>query len=310
MGKERTKVNAERQRQRFSREFKLEAVRLKLQGSSRSKRTIRTHPHRKNMKKLTNKLYFWVLLAILAGGTLGYFDAETAVALKPLGDGFIALVKMLIAPVIFCTVVLGIAGAGRHEEGRPRRRQGAALFRGGVDAGPDHRPDGGELRQAGRRLQCRPGDARCRGGGRLRQVRLRTERRLPDPAHHPEDLRRRLHRLRRPAAGAAGGRAVRLRACMRLGKAGQQVHRFIEECSHIVLRDDEHHHESGADRRRRRDGLHHRQIRHRCAETAGGADGQLLPDLRAVRARRARRHRPAASASASSASSATSRKSC
>jgi aerobic C4-dicarboxylate transport protein len=58
------------------------------------------------MKRLTSHLYFWVLLAILAGGTLGYFDAATAVTLKPLGDGFIALVKMLISPVIFCTVVL------------------------------------------------------------------------------------------------------------------------------------------------------------------------------------------------------------
>lgn len=64
------------------------------------------------MKQLTQHLYFWVLLAILAGGTLGYFSPETGVALKPLGDGFIALVKMLIAPIIFCTVVLGIAGAG------------------------------------------------------------------------------------------------------------------------------------------------------------------------------------------------------
>jgi len=53
-----------------------------------------------------------VLLAILAGGTIGYVSPETGVALKPLGDGFIALVKMLIAPIIFCTVVLGIAGAG------------------------------------------------------------------------------------------------------------------------------------------------------------------------------------------------------
>lgn len=64
------------------------------------------------MKQVTQHLYFWVLLAILAGGTLGYFSPETGVALKPLGDGFIALVKMLIAPIIFCTVVLGIAGAG------------------------------------------------------------------------------------------------------------------------------------------------------------------------------------------------------
>jgi len=60
----------------------------------------------------TRHLYFWVLVAVLAGGLLGYFQPQTAVKLKPLGDGFIALVKMLIGPVIFCTVVLGIAGAG------------------------------------------------------------------------------------------------------------------------------------------------------------------------------------------------------
>jgi aerobic C4-dicarboxylate transport protein len=64
------------------------------------------------MKRLTGHLYFWVLLAIVAGGVLGYAKPATAVALRPLGDGFIALVKMLISPIIFCTVVLGIAGAG------------------------------------------------------------------------------------------------------------------------------------------------------------------------------------------------------
>ena len=64
------------------------------------------------MKNLTRHLYFWVLLAIIAGGTVGAVAPATAVQLKPLGDGFIALVKMLITPIIFCTVVLGIAGAG------------------------------------------------------------------------------------------------------------------------------------------------------------------------------------------------------
>lgn len=64
------------------------------------------------MKRLTHQLYFWVLLATLAGGLLGYLDPKAGTSLKPLGDGFIALVKMLIAPVIFCTVVLGIAGSG------------------------------------------------------------------------------------------------------------------------------------------------------------------------------------------------------
>ena len=64
------------------------------------------------MPRLTGHLYFWVLLAIVAGGLFGYVNPTRAVALKPFGDGFIALVKMLISPVIFCTVVLGIAGAG------------------------------------------------------------------------------------------------------------------------------------------------------------------------------------------------------
>ena len=64
------------------------------------------------MRRLTSHLYFWVLLAIVVGGTLGYLNPPMGVALKPFGDGFISLVKMLISPIIFCTVVLGIAGAG------------------------------------------------------------------------------------------------------------------------------------------------------------------------------------------------------
>jgi aerobic C4-dicarboxylate transport protein len=64
------------------------------------------------VKKITGHLYFWVLIAILIGGTFGFLNPTAAVKLKPLGDGFISLVKMLISPVIFCTVVLGIAGAG------------------------------------------------------------------------------------------------------------------------------------------------------------------------------------------------------
>jgi aerobic C4-dicarboxylate transport protein len=68
------------------------------------------------MGRLTSQLYFWVLLGIVAGGALGYFSPETGVALKPLGDGFISLIKMMIGPIIFCTVVLGIAGAGNMKK--------------------------------------------------------------------------------------------------------------------------------------------------------------------------------------------------
>ncbi|WP_324806936.1 dicarboxylate/amino acid:cation symporter [Sphingomonas sp. LY29] len=56
------------------------------------------------------QLYVQVLLAIVAGVLLGHFAPQTGEAMKPLGDGFIKLVKMIIAPVIFLTIVTGIAG--------------------------------------------------------------------------------------------------------------------------------------------------------------------------------------------------------
>ena len=62
-------------------------------------------------KRIVRSLYFQVLVAITAGVLLGVFAPATAAAMKPFGDGFIKLIKMIIAPVIFCTVVLGIAGA-------------------------------------------------------------------------------------------------------------------------------------------------------------------------------------------------------
>jgi aerobic C4-dicarboxylate transport protein len=61
-------------------------------------------------KPLYRSLYFQVIVAIVLGILLGYFFPETGTAMKPLGDGFIKLIKMIIAPIIFCTVVVGIAG--------------------------------------------------------------------------------------------------------------------------------------------------------------------------------------------------------
>ncbi|MEA9389909.1 dicarboxylate/amino acid:cation symporter [Acerihabitans sp. TG2] len=55
-------------------------------------------------------LYLQVLVAIAAGIMLGHFYPELGAQMKPLGDGFVKLIKMIIAPVIFCTVVTGIAG--------------------------------------------------------------------------------------------------------------------------------------------------------------------------------------------------------
>jgi aerobic C4-dicarboxylate transport protein len=61
-------------------------------------------------------LYFQVLVAIALGILLGIFYPHLAVDLKPLGDGFVKLIKMLIAPIIFATVVTGIAGMEKLRE--------------------------------------------------------------------------------------------------------------------------------------------------------------------------------------------------
>lgn len=61
-------------------------------------------------KTIFKSLYFQVIVAIIIGVALGHFYPETGAAMKPLGDGFIKLIKMIIAPIIFCTIVVGIAG--------------------------------------------------------------------------------------------------------------------------------------------------------------------------------------------------------
>jgi len=61
-------------------------------------------------RPLYRSLYFQVLVAVALGVALGHFYPQLGADMKPLGDGFIKLIKMIIAPIIFCTVVVGIAG--------------------------------------------------------------------------------------------------------------------------------------------------------------------------------------------------------
>ena len=61
-------------------------------------------------RPLYKSLYAQVVTAIIIGVILGHFWPQAGEAMKPLGDGFIKLIKMIIAPIIFCTVVVGIAG--------------------------------------------------------------------------------------------------------------------------------------------------------------------------------------------------------
>ncbi len=242
------------------------------------------------MTAITRHLYFWVLLGILIGGTIGYVSPETGVALKPLGDGFIALIKMLIAPIIFCTVVLGIAGAGNMKKvgrvggkallyfevvstialvDRPDRRQRASSP--ATDSTPIRRRSTPRRWPATRRSpQARAPLTSCCTSSRARSS---------TPS-----------RLRRPAAGAVRRGAVRIRDDA--SRAGRQ-HRPPGDHDGIarVLPHDERADDAGADRRRRGDGVHDRPLRRRRTEAAGIPDGQFLPDVPAVHLRGARHDR-------------------
>jgi aerobic C4-dicarboxylate transport protein len=83
-------------------------------GRPESQRSPQGIPEENQMdaahKPLYRSLYFQVIVAIVIGVLLGHFFPDAGAAMKPLGDGFIRLIKMIIAPIIFCTVVVGIAG--------------------------------------------------------------------------------------------------------------------------------------------------------------------------------------------------------
>ena len=67
-------------------------------------------------QKFYSNLYVQVLAGIALGVLFGFIDPDRAAAMKPLGDGFIKLVKMLIAPIVFATVVVGIAHMGAMKD--------------------------------------------------------------------------------------------------------------------------------------------------------------------------------------------------
>ena len=79
-------------------------------------------------------LYIQVLIAIAIAVVLGVVAPEFAKSLKWLGDAFIGLIRMMIAPIIFCTIVHGIASMGDLKKVGRVGHEGVDLFRGGVDA--------------------------------------------------------------------------------------------------------------------------------------------------------------------------------
>ena len=69
-----------------------------------------------NLAKPFKLLYVQVLIGLIVGITVGHYWPDFGAALKPLGDGFVKLVKMMIAPVVFCTIVTGITSLGDSRE--------------------------------------------------------------------------------------------------------------------------------------------------------------------------------------------------
>jgi aerobic C4-dicarboxylate transport protein len=186
------------------------------------------------MKRLTSHLYFWVLLAIVAGGTFGFINPEGAVALKPLGDGFIALVKMLISPVIFCTVVLGIAGAGDMK--KVGRVGGKALLY--FEVVSTFALAIGLVVMN----MLRPGDGFHVDPSTLDAKAVAT---YAKAAQTQSAVEFALHIIPKTFTDAFTGSGDLLQvllvailfgyAMTHMGKAGKAVHLFIEECSHIFF---------------------------------------------------------------------------
>ncbi|BBJ40868.1 hypothetical protein SSPO_035860 [Streptomyces antimycoticus] len=85
----------------------------------------RTEPDgTKPKKERIHYLYLAVIGAVALGILVGFAAPDTAVELKPIGEGFVNLIKMLISPIIFCTIVLGSARCAR-----PRRSARSAVSR-------------------------------------------------------------------------------------------------------------------------------------------------------------------------------------
>ena len=98
---------------------------------------------------LYRSLYAQVLAGIALGILLGLVAPETGAAMRPLGDGFIKLIRMLIGPIVFTTIVVGLAQVGEMKEVGRIGLRAAHLFRDHLQRRARHR-DGGRQRARSR----------------------------------------------------------------------------------------------------------------------------------------------------------------
>ena len=214
-------------------------------------------------KPFYHSLYVQVLTAIAIGIALGHFYPQLGEQMKPLGDAFIKMIKMIIAPIIFCTVVHGIASM------QDMKKVGRVGFKAlvyfevlttialivGLIVANTLQPG------AGMNVDVKSLDTTVDPGLR-RQIQGAGHRPVPD-GHHPQHRGRRI-RVRRDPAGAVLRHSVRVRPAGARRARQVAAHRDRPGLLRAVRRG-QHHHEGRADRGVRRDGLHHRQIRRRDA---------------------------------------------
>ena len=260
-------------------------------------------------KKLYHHLYFQVLCAIVLGVLVGYFYPQFGESMKWLGDLFIKLIKMLIAPIIFCTVVHGIASM---EDMKKVGRVGIkaliyfevmttlALIVGLIVV--NLWQPGAGMNVDVNALDTKAIAAYTVEGRPSRAPSSTSCTSCPPRWSAPSPRARSCRCCSSPCCSASrcsGWANAASRCC---GIIDQTAHVFFKIVG-IVMK-------VAPDRRLRRHGLHHRQVRRRHAAVARPADARLLRHLPDLHLPGAGDGRPAARASASSSSSSTSRKSC
>ena len=235
-------------------------------------------------------LYVQVLIAIAIGIAVGYYYPDLGKELKPLGDGFIALIKMMIAPVIFCTVVHGIASMGDLKKvGRVGVKtlfyfEVVSTLALGIGLLV------GEIVQPGVGFNIDPATLDAKAVATY-VTRAKEEGIVAHLlAIIPPDTFFGALARGRPAAGPAGIDPDRL--CAYAPRRGRRAHHPRDrQCREGVLHGHRHDRARRADRCVRRDGLHDRRVRRRLAVETDRADRRVLRDQRHLRAAGARHHR-------------------
>ena len=223
---------------------------------------------------LYRSLYAQVLFAIALGIVVGLIWPETGAAMRPLGDGFIKLVRMLIGADHLHDGRRRHRADGRDARGRPHRAAGVRLLRGRLDARADHRPGGGERPPARRRPERHAERRRHRGGRSPTAPRPASTRARSRSSSTSFRRRWSTHSRGATSCRSSSCRSWPALRCSMLGRARAAAGGGARTARPARVRDDRADHAAGADRRVRRHGVHRGPLRHRLAALARRPDGR------------------------------------